>query len=141
MLISQAITIANGLSAALAGQRRHPRHRRRRRCWPPWATRSSTGGVFLVLLALAGVVLALVLAVVYVMRLMALVLLAAAAPLALALYALPQTAWAARWWWRALTAAPGHPGRPGAGADRGGAGVLLPRLAALARRPATWSRS
>jgi len=43
--------------------------------------------------------------VVYVMRTMAVVLLAAAAPLALALYALPQTAWAARWWWRALTAA------------------------------------
>jgi len=33
-----------------------------------------------------------------------LVLLTAAAPLALAAYALPQTAWAARWWWRALTA-------------------------------------
>ena len=65
----------------------------------------STGGIFLILLALAGVVLALVLAVVYVMRLMAVVLLAAAAPLCLALYALPQTAWAARWWWRALTAA------------------------------------
>ena len=32
-------------------------------------------------------------------------MLAAAAPLCLALYALPQTAWAARWWWRALTAA------------------------------------
>ena len=48
--------------------------------------------------------LALVLAVVYVLRLMALVLLTAAAPLALAAYALPQTAWAARWWWRALTA-------------------------------------
>ena len=41
--------------------------------------------------------LALVLAVVYVLRLMALVLLTAAAPLALAAYALPQTAWAARW--------------------------------------------
>ena len=43
------------------------------------------------------------LAVVYVLRLMALVLLTAAAPLALAAHALPQTAWAARWWWRALT--------------------------------------
>ena len=62
------------------------------------------GGIFLVLLALAGAVLALVLVVVYVLRLMALVLLTAAAPLALAAYALPQTAWAARWWWRALTA-------------------------------------
>ena len=65
----------------------------------------SSGGIFLILLALAGVVLALVLAAVYVIRLMAVVLLAAAAPLCLALYALPQTAWAARWWWRALTAA------------------------------------
>jgi hypothetical protein len=42
---------------------------------------------------------------VYVIRLMAVVLLAAAAPVCLALYALPQTAWAASWWWRALTAA------------------------------------
>jgi len=40
-----------------------------------------------------------------VIRLMAVVLLAAAAPVLLALYALPQTSWAARWWWRALTAA------------------------------------
>ena len=65
----------------------------------------SNGGIFLILLALAGVVLALVLAAVYVIRLMAVVLLAAAAPVCLALYALPQTAWAASWWWRALTAA------------------------------------
>ena len=65
----------------------------------------SNGGIFLILLALAGVILALVLAAVYVIRLMAVVLLAAAAPLCLALYCLPQTAWAARWWWRALTAA------------------------------------
>ena len=60
----------------------------------------SSGGIFLILLALAGVVLALVLAAVYVIRLMAVVLLAAA-PVLLALYCLPQTAWAARWWWRA----------------------------------------
>jgi hypothetical protein len=103
-LISQAITVANGLSAALAGHG----------VTPAAAASSllrtlgnsvSTGGIFLILLALAGVVMALVLAVVYVLRLMAVVLLAAAAPLALALYALPQTSWAARWWWRALTAA------------------------------------
>ena len=61
---------------------------------------------------------------------MAVVLLAAAAPILLALYALPQTAWAARWWWRALTGGPGHPGRPGPGADRRRQGVLRPRLAA-----------
>ena len=49
-------------------------------------------------------ILALVLAVTYVLRLMAVILLTAVAPLALACYALPQTAWAARWWWRAMTA-------------------------------------
>ena len=103
VLISRATTVANALSAALAGDGVTP------------ATAASAllgtltaplpgGGIFLVLLALAGAVLALVLAVVYVLRLMALVLLTAAAPLALAAYALPQTAWAARWWWRALTA-------------------------------------
>ena len=102
VLISRATTIANALSAALAGDGVTP------------ATAASAllgtltaplpgGGILLVLLALAGAVLALVLAVVYVLRLMALVLLTAAAPLALACYALPQTAWAARWWWRALT--------------------------------------
>ena len=64
-------------------------------CPPPWPGRGSpataaaslmttlgnsisTGGIFLILLALAGVVLALVLAMVYVLRLMAVVLLAAA---------------------------------------------------------------
>ena len=103
VLISRATTIANALSAALAGDGVTP------------ATAASAllgtltaplpgGGIFMVLLALAGAVLALVLAVVYVLRLMALVLLTAAAPLALAAHALPQTAWAARWWWRALTA-------------------------------------
>ena len=102
--ISGAVTFANALSAALAGPQ----------VTPAAAAASllrtlgnsvSTGGAFLILLSLAGVVLALVLAVVYVLRLMAVVLLAAAAPLALAMYALPQTAWAARWWCRALAAA------------------------------------
>jgi hypothetical protein len=102
--ITGAVTFANALSAALAGPQ----------VTPAAAAASllrtlgnsvSTGGAFLILLALAGVVLALVLAVVYVLRLMAIVLLAAAAPLALACYALPQTAWAARWWCRALAAA------------------------------------
>ena len=137
--ISGAVTFANALSAALAGPQ----------VTPAAAAASllrtlgnsvSTGGVFLILLALAGVVLALVLAVVYVLRLMAVVLLAAAAPLALAMYALPQTAWAARWWCRAHGRRAGHPGRAEPGADRRRAGVLLPRLAALAPRAATWSR-
>ena len=104
VVISQAITIANGLSAALAGQGVTPATAAAS-LMTTLGNSISTGGIFLILLALAGVVLALVLAMVYVLRLMAVVLLAAAAPLALALYALPQTAWAARWWWRALTAA------------------------------------
>jgi hypothetical protein len=103
-VISQAITIANGLSAALAGHGVDPSSAARS-LLDTLASAATGQDVFLVLLALAGVILALVLAAVYVMRLMAVVLLAAAAPLCLALYALPQTAWAARWWWRALTAA------------------------------------
>ena len=133
ILISRATSIANALSAALAGDGVTP------------ATAASAvlatltaplsdGGTFLVLLALAGAVLALVLAAVYVLRLMALVLLTAAAPLALAAWALPQTAWAARWWWRAAHRVPGHPGRAGAGADRRGAGVLRRRVDPPQRR-------
>jgi hypothetical protein len=104
VVISRAITIANGLSAALAGHGVDPATAAKS-LLTTLASSAASQGVFLILLALAGVILALVLAVVYVMRLMAVVLLAAAAPLCLALYALPQTAWAARWWWRALTAA------------------------------------
>ena len=103
VLISQATAVANALSAALAGQGISPSAATAALLGTLTASLSS-GGIFLVLLALVAVVLALVLAVVYVLRLMALVLLTAAAPLALACYALPQTAWAARWWWRALTA-------------------------------------
>ena len=103
VLISQATTIANALSAALAGSGVTPATAASALLGTLTAPLSG-GGIFLVLLALAAAVLALVLVVVYVLRLMALVLLTAAAPLALAAHALPQTAWAARWWWRALTA-------------------------------------
>ena len=103
ILTSHAVTLGNGLSAALAGQGASPQ--------AAGAALSSTirnsvstGGIFLILLSLVAVVLALVLAVTYVLRLMAVILLTAVAPLALACYALPQTAWAARWWWRAMTA-------------------------------------
>jgi hypothetical protein len=104
VVISRAITIANGLSAALAGHGVDPASAAKSLLTTLGNSSATDQGAFLILLALAGVILALVLAVVYVMRLMAVVLLAAAAPLCLALYALPQTAWAARWWWRALTA-------------------------------------
>jgi hypothetical protein len=104
VLISEATTVANALSAALAGDGVTPATAAAALLGTLTAPLSG-GGVFLVLLALAAAVLALVLVVVYILRLMALVLLTAAAPLALACYALPQTAWAARWWWRALAAA------------------------------------
>jgi hypothetical protein len=104
VLMSKAIDLANGLSAAFTAGGVNPQSAATS-LMNTLSNAISNGGIFLILLALAGVVLALVLAAVYVIRLMAVVLLAAAAPLCLALYALPQTAWAARWWWRALTAA------------------------------------
>jgi hypothetical protein len=104
VLMSKAIDLANGLSAAFTAGGVNPQSAATS-LMDTLGNSISSGGIFLILLALAGVVLALVLAAVYVIRLMAIVLLAAAAPLCLALYALPQTAWAAAWWWRALTAA------------------------------------
>ena len=92
-----------GLAAALAGQGASPQSAGAALA-STIRNSVSTGGVFIILLALVAVILALVLAVTYVLRLMAVILLTAAAPLALACYALPQTAWAARWWWRAMTA-------------------------------------
>ena len=103
IFISRAIDLGNGLASALAGQGADPQSA----CEALSNTirnSISTGGIFLILLALVAVILALVLAVTYVLRLMAVILLTAVAPLALACYALPQTSWAARWWWRAMTA-------------------------------------
>jgi len=104
VLMSKAIDLANGLSAAFTAGGVNPQSAATS-LMNTLGNSVNSGGIFLILLALAGVVLALVLAAVYVIRLMAVVLLAGAAPVLLALYALPQTAWAARWWWRALTAA------------------------------------
>ena len=134
VLISRATTIANALSAALAGDGVTP------------ATAASAllgtltaplpgGGIFLVLLALAGAVLALVLAVVYVLRLMALVLLTAAAPLALAALCAAADRVGGPLVVAGPDRVPGHPGGAGAGADRGGAGVLLRRVDPPARHP------
>ena len=134
VLISRATTIANALSAALAGDGVTP------------ATAASAllgtltaplpgGGIFLVLLALAGAVLALVLAVVYVLRLMALVLLTAAAPLALAALCAAADRVGGPLVVAGPDRVPGHPGSAGAGADRGGAGVLLRRVDPPARHP------
>jgi hypothetical protein len=100
-LASRAIALADGLSAAIAGQGLDPAQ-------AGAMLRSltlrvlSSGGMFFVLLALFAVALVLVLAVVFVARLMLTVLLIAVAPLALACHALPQTEGIARWWWRAF---------------------------------------
>jgi len=104
VLMSRAVDIANGLSAAFTAGGVDPQTAAASLV-TTLGNSIGSGGIFLILLALAGVILALVLALVYVIRLMAVVLLAAAAPVCLALYALPQTSWAASWWWRAWTAA------------------------------------
>jgi hypothetical protein len=103
LLAGKAIAIADGLSAALAGQGLDP-------AAAGAMLRSliervlATGGVFFVLLAVFAVALVLVLTVIYVARLMLTVVLIAIAPLALACHALPQTEAIARWWWRAFAA-------------------------------------
>jgi hypothetical protein len=104
VLMTHAVDLANGLSAAFTADGVSPASAATS-LMNTLSSAIANNGIFLILLSLAGVILALVLAAVYVIRLMAVVLLAAAAPVCLALYALPQTAWAARWWWRALTAA------------------------------------
>jgi hypothetical protein len=103
VLMTRAIGISNALSAALAGGGdASPAQAAVRQLMVTLAVSATAGnGIFLLLLELAGVIFALVLAAVYVIRMMAVVLLAAAAPVLLALWALPQTAWAARWYCRA----------------------------------------
>ena len=102
VLMSRAVGISNGISAALAGGGDVSQQAAARQLVTTLGNSAQTdNGGFLILLALAGVILALVLAAVYVIRMMAVVLLATAAPILLALWALPQTAWAARWYCRA----------------------------------------
>ncbi len=102
LVAGKAIALADGLSAALAGQGLNP-------AAAAQMLRSLTervvgsAGMFFILLALFAVVLVLVLTIIYVARLMLTVVLLAIAPLALACHALPQTEGMARWWWRAFT--------------------------------------
>jgi hypothetical protein len=103
ILITHATDLANGLASALSGQGADPQTAGQELA-STLKNSLSTGGIFIILLGLVVVALALVLAITYVLRLMGMILLTAIAPLALASYALPQTAWLARWWWRALTA-------------------------------------
>jgi hypothetical protein len=98
----QMISLADSLSAALAGQGLDPAQ-------AGSMIRSlieqtiGTSGLFFILLAVLAVVLVLVLVIIYVARIMLMVILLAVAPLALACHALPQTEQLARWWWRAFT--------------------------------------
>lgn len=103
ILIGKAISLADGLSAAVAGQGLDP-------AAAGQMLRSllyrvlSQGPMFFVLLAVFAVALVIVLAVIFAARLMLTVLLVGLAPLCLACHALPQTEPVARWWWRALAA-------------------------------------
>jgi hypothetical protein len=102
LFAGKAIALADGLSAALAGQGLNP-------AAASAMLRSLTeriigsAGMFFILLALFAVLLVLVLTIIYVARLMLTVVLLAIAPLALACHALPHTEGFARWWWRAFT--------------------------------------
>ena len=138
VVISQAITIANGLSGALAGQGVTPATAAAS-LMTTLGNSISTGGIFLILLALAGVVLALVLAMVYVLRLMAVVLLAAAAPARARVVCAAADRVGGPLVVAGADRRAGHPGRPGPGPDRRRPRVLRPRLAALApdRLPGT----
>jgi hypothetical protein len=101
LVAGKAIAVADGLSAALAGQGLNP-------AAASAMLRSltervlGTAGMFFILLALFAVLLVGVLTIIYVARLMLTVVLLAIAPLALACHALPQTDSIARWWWRAF---------------------------------------
>lgn len=101
LFAGKAIELANGLSAALAGQGLDPAAAARM-VHSLIVRVVGSAGVFFVLLAVFAIVLVLVLAVIYVARLMVTVVLLAVAPLALACHALPQTEGIARWWWRAF---------------------------------------
>ena len=103
ILIGHAVDLANGLADALGGQGQDPQAAGTALA-ALLKNSLSNGGIFIILLGVVAVILALVLAITWVLRLMGIILLTAVAPLALACYALPQTDWAARWWWRALTA-------------------------------------
>ena len=99
LLAGRAIALADGLSAALAGQGLDPAAAMLRSLIERVI---GEGGMFFILLALFAVALLLVLTIIYVARLMLTVVLIAMAPLALACHALPQTEGFARWWWRAF---------------------------------------
>ena len=102
LFTGKAIDVANALAAALLGDDVSAATAGKMLA-DRLTQNAAAGSVFLILLVLVAIVFALVLAVVYVVRLTLTIILIAAAPLALACHALPQTEEWARLWWRLLT--------------------------------------
>jgi hypothetical protein len=104
LLAGQAITLANALSAALLGQGVDPASAATQLSKILLhALSPSDVGMFIVAVTVWTLVLALILTFIYVIRIMLTIVLIAAAPLALACHALPQTENLAKLWWRAFT--------------------------------------
>lgn len=102
-VVGKAIYFANGLSAALASQGVPVDQTAQQLSKIMWhAVDPVDQGAFVILVVAAAVLLGLVLVLMFIIRLMLTVLLIAAAPLALACHALPQTEHLAKLWWRAF---------------------------------------
>ncbi|WP_141955405.1 hypothetical protein [Actinoallomurus bryophytorum] len=103
LVIGPIIEFANALSVALMGHGVDPDQAARTlKSLVAAAVTDSSNDVFAPLLALVAVIAALTVVFTFFIRIMLLVLLTAAAPLALACHALPQTEGLARLWWRAI---------------------------------------
>lgn len=104
LLIGKAIYAANGLSAALVSQGVNVQQAADQMSKIVTHAVVNPGDVasFLLLVALVAVVLGLILLIMFLVRLTLTILLIAAAPLALACHALPQTEYLATLWWRAF---------------------------------------
>ena len=102
LVIGPAIDFANGLSVALMGEGVDPEQAAKTLHDAVVQALTSVGDMFMPFLGLVVVVVGLLVLITYLARVMLLVLLAAAAPLALACHALPQSDGVARLWWRAF---------------------------------------
>jgi hypothetical protein len=102
-VIGHGIELANGLSAALVGQGVDPRQAAGQlKKVIVHAINPADVGIAIVLVAIWAMLLAAILTVTYLVRIMLTIVLIAAAPLALACHALPQTQTMAATWWRAI---------------------------------------
>lgn len=102
-LAGQAVTLANGLSRAFLGGELTPEGVSHGIAVLTIGNVAG-GSIFVILVGLVVAVLAGALLLMYVIRVALVVILVAAAPLALACHALPQTEGLARLWWRAFVA-------------------------------------